>query len=29
MVCRNWTVIAINREGWRILLKEAEAYPVL
>jgi len=21
--CRNWTVVALNREGWRKLLKEA------
>jgi len=26
---RNWTVVALNREGWRKLLKEAEAYPGL
>jgi hypothetical protein len=25
--CRNWTVVALNREGWRKLLKEAEAPP--
>jgi len=25
--CRNWTVVALNREGWRKLLKEAEAHP--
>jgi hypothetical protein len=24
--CRNWTVVGINREGWRKLLKEAEAH---
>jgi hypothetical protein len=24
--CRNWTVIGINWEGWRKLLKEAEAH---
>ena len=23
--CRNWTVVALNREGWRKLLKKAEA----
>jgi hypothetical protein len=23
--CRNWTTVALNREGWRKLLKEAEA----
>jgi len=27
--CRNWTVVALNREGWRKLWKEAEAYPGL
>jgi hypothetical protein len=27
--CRNWTVVALNREGWRKLLKEAEAHPRL
>ena len=27
--CRNWTVVALNREGWRKLLKEAEAHPGL
>jgi len=26
--CRNWTVVALNREGWRKLL-EAEAHPRL
>ena len=26
---RNWTVVALNREGWRKLLKEAEAHPGL
>ena len=26
LVCRNWTVVALNRRGWRKLLKEAEAY---
>jgi len=24
--CRNWTVVALNREGWRKLLKEAEVH---
>ena len=24
--CRNWTVVALNREEWRKLLKEAEAH---
>jgi len=27
--CRNWTVVTLNREGWRKLLKEAEAHPGL
>jgi hypothetical protein len=27
--CRNWTVVALNREGWRKLLREAEAHPGL
>jgi hypothetical protein len=27
--CRNWKVVALNREGWRKLLKEAEAHPGL
>ena len=27
--CRNWTVVALNRKGWRKLLKEAEAHPGL
>jgi len=27
--CRNWKVVAINREGWRKLLKETEAHPGL
>jgi len=27
--CRNWTVVALDREGWRKLLKEAEAHPGL
>ena len=26
---RNWKVAALNREGWRKLLKEAEAHPGL
>jgi len=25
--CRNWTVVTLNGEGWRKLLKEAEAHP--
>jgi len=25
--CRNWTVVVLNREGGRKLLKEAEAHP--
>jgi len=24
--CRNWTIVALNREGWRKLLKEAEVH---
>jgi hypothetical protein len=27
--CRNWKVVALNWEGWRKLLKEAEAHPGL
>jgi hypothetical protein len=27
--CRNWKTVALNREGWRKLLKEAEAHPGL
>jgi len=27
--CRNWTVVTLNGEGWRKLLKEAEAQPGL
>jgi hypothetical protein len=27
--CRNWKVVALNREGWRKLLKVAEAHPGL
>jgi len=27
--CRNWTVVVLNREGWRKLSKEAEAHPGL
>jgi hypothetical protein len=27
--CRNWTIADLNREEWRKLLKEAEAYPGL
>ena len=26
---RNWKVVALNRDGWRKLLKEAEAHPGL
>ena len=26
---RNWKIVALNREGWRKLLKEAEAHPGL
>jgi len=26
---RNWTVVALYREGWRKLLKEAEVHPGL
>jgi hypothetical protein len=26
---RNWTVVALNQEGWRKLLREAEAHPGL
>ena len=29
LVCRNWTVVAINQEGKRKILKEAEAHPGL
>ena len=25
--CRNWKIVALNREGWKKLLKEAEAHP--
>ena len=25
--CRNWTVVALNREGWRKHLKEVEVHP--
>jgi hypothetical protein len=25
--CRNWTVFALKREGWRKLWKDAEAHP--
>jgi len=25
LVCRNWTVVALTRERWRKILKEAEA----
>jgi hypothetical protein len=27
LVCRNWTVVALNREGWWKVLKKAEAHP--
>ena len=27
--CRNWKIVALNWEGWRKLLKEAEAHPGL
>jgi hypothetical protein len=27
--CRNWKIVALNREGWRKLLKEAEVHPGL
>jgi hypothetical protein len=27
--CRNWRVVALNQEGWRKFLKEAEAHPGL
>jgi hypothetical protein len=27
--CRNWTIVALNQEGWRKLLNEAEAHPML
>jgi hypothetical protein len=27
--CRNWKVVALNWEGWRKLLKEAETRPGL
>jgi hypothetical protein len=27
--CRKWKVVTLNREGWRKLLKEAEARPGL
>jgi len=29
LACGNWTVFALNREGWRKLLKEIEANPGL
>ena len=25
--CRNWKIVALNWEGWKKLLKEAEAHP--
>ena len=27
--CRNWKIVALNREGWRKPLKEAEVNPGL
>jgi hypothetical protein len=27
--CRNWTIVALNRKGWKKLLKEAKAHPGL
>ena len=27
--CRNWTIVALNQQGWRKLLKEAEVHPRL
>jgi hypothetical protein len=27
--CRNWKIVALNRGGWRKILKEAETYPGL
>ena len=27
--CRNWKIVALTRERWRKLLKEAEAHPGL
>jgi hypothetical protein len=27
--CRNWTVVTLNREGWRKLLREAKTHPGL
>jgi len=27
--CRTWKTVALNREGWKKLLKEAEAHPGL
>jgi hypothetical protein len=27
--CRNWTIVTLNREGGKKLLKEAEAHPGL
>jgi len=29
VVCRNWTVVTVNQEGWRKLLKEADDHPGL
>jgi hypothetical protein len=27
--CRNWKIVALNRKGWKKLLKEAEVHPGL
>jgi hypothetical protein len=27
--CRNWKIAALNRKGWKKLLKEAKAHPGL
>jgi hypothetical protein len=27
--CRNWKIVALNLEGWKKFLKEAEALPTL
>jgi len=27
--CRNWKIVALSREGWKKLLKEAETHPGL
>jgi hypothetical protein len=29
VACRNWKVVALNREGWGKLLKETETHPGL